>query len=278
MSRLFAANWDLTAEKQREGESELRAVPRCAELCGAFVALCSLSAARTQRKKQEKKVAICSDQKNKEKKKHSIYAFPQSENSSGFTRRSPHWSVQNNFLGWLYAIRCQSKLQPWAEMGRKWPRKQPGEQKCTMRAPWQEWMEAPATSQKDVLPPQKKLSRTACPSESSDAWKSGHTATPLCFLSAEVRQFTAWMSSQRVLPHSPDLCTSCFYSAFLLCPRVSRILYLVVLRHKDTAALYQLTRSKMAQLAKNVSTKIEKFCTCCVQATALFHFCFYGFN
>lgn len=43
----------------------------------------------------------------------------QSVNSSGFSRTSPHWSflaVQNNFLGWLYIIRCQSKLQVCTEI------------------------------------------------------------------------------------------------------------------------------------------------------------------
>lgn len=53
----------------------------------------------------------------------------QSVNSSGFCRRSPQWSflaVQNNFLGWLYAICCQFKLQLCAQMGPKQPQKQRG--------------------------------------------------------------------------------------------------------------------------------------------------------
>lgn len=47
----------------------------------------------------------------------------QSVNSSGFCRRSPQWSflaVQNNFLGWLYAICCQFKLQLCAQI---WPQR-----------------------------------------------------------------------------------------------------------------------------------------------------------
>lgn len=73
-------------------------------------------------------------------KEYCVYAFSQSVNSSGFSRRSPHRSflaVQNNFLGWLYAIRCQSKLQPSAEMARKQPKERRGEQTRTMQAWWQ---------------------------------------------------------------------------------------------------------------------------------------------
>lgn len=72
--------------------------------------------------------------------------FSQSVNSSGFTRRSPHrsffWPSKITFLGWLYAIRCQSKLQPWAEMARKQPEKQRGEQTCTIASVVTEWTEA----------------------------------------------------------------------------------------------------------------------------------------
>lgn len=81
--------------------------------------------------------------------------FSQEVNSSGFSRRSPHWSflaVQNNFLGWLYAIHCQSKLQPYAEMARKQPKKRHGEQTRTTRGWWQRELR-PAELTAAWLPP-----------------------------------------------------------------------------------------------------------------------------
>lgn len=80
-------------------------------------------------------VAICSDQKSTV-----CMLFPSQWTHLAFPADHPigrFLAVQNNFLGWLYAIRCQSKLQPCAEMARKQPKERRGEQTRTMQAWWQ---------------------------------------------------------------------------------------------------------------------------------------------
>lgn len=89
-------------------------------------------------------VAICSDQKN------AVWMrllFPVSELIWLFPQIT-HWpllAVQNNFLGWLYAIYCQSKLQVCAEMVRKQPKKRRGEHMCTMQSVVTEGIKASKT-------------------------------------------------------------------------------------------------------------------------------------
>lgn len=118
MLRLFATDCDLTAKRPVVWVRHvfimgclvwpLGVLSAQRRLWSVFVALCSLSTAQMLPSALIKRApCVC---------------FSQPLNSSGFSRRSPHWSflaVQNNFLGWLYAIHCQSKLQPCAEMARK---------------------------------------------------------------------------------------------------------------------------------------------------------------
>lgn len=136
MPRLFTTDCDLTAERPVVWARlvfimvglvwPLGVLSTHRRLRSVFVALCSLSTAQMLPSPLIKGApCVC---------------FSQEVNSSGFSHRSPHWSflaVQNNFLGWLYAIHCQSKLQPYAEMARKQPKKWHGEQTRTMRAWWQ---------------------------------------------------------------------------------------------------------------------------------------------
>lgn len=138
MSRLFATDYDLTAKRPAVWVRlvfimgclawPLGVLSTHERLQSVFAALRSLSTVQMLPSALIKRmlcVCVC---------------LSQSVNSSGFSRRSPHWSflaVQNNFLGWLYAIRCQSKLQLCAEMARKQPQKRRGERMCTTRAWWQ---------------------------------------------------------------------------------------------------------------------------------------------
>lgn len=138
MSTLFATDYDLTAKRPVVWVRlvlimgclvrPLRVLSIHKRLQSVFAALHSLSTAQMLPSALIKRMlCVC-------------IRLSQSVNSSGFYRRSPHWSflaVQNNFLGWLYAIHCQSKLQLCAEMAPKQPQKRRGEQMCTMQSWWQ---------------------------------------------------------------------------------------------------------------------------------------------
>lgn len=143
MSRPLAANWDLTAERAAvrvrlvfiEGwlvrplgvpsaHGKLRSV--CLWLAARYLLAQKLPSAPMKRS------TVCA-------------LFPVSELIWLYPQITPSLvllAVQNNFLGWLYAIRCQSKLQPWVEMARKQPEKQRGEQTRTIASAVTEWTEA----------------------------------------------------------------------------------------------------------------------------------------
>lgn len=137
MSGLFATDSDLTAKRPVVWVRlvftvgclvwPLRVLSTNERLQRVFPALCSLSTAQMLPSARIRgMLCVC-------------VRLSQSVNSSGFSRRSPHWSflaIQNNFLGWLYATRCQSKLQLCAQMVSTQPQKRRGEQMCTMLTQW----------------------------------------------------------------------------------------------------------------------------------------------
>lgn len=123
MSRLFATDYDLTAKRAVVWDLYLSSLtPRGSEahtgVCWVSLRLCAHYLLHKCCHLLWSK-ECCVD----------AFAFPSQWTHLAFPQIT-HWlllAVQNNFLGWLYAIYCQSKLQLCAEMARKQPKKRRGD-------------------------------------------------------------------------------------------------------------------------------------------------------